>query len=364
MYTPLNLPKKLKVQNNSIFITSSNGMEILDISLPSSPQSLSFYDINSMVWPNQPLGFYLSGNFKIANDYAYLPYYQIITDNSGDNQGELYGYELVNISNLSSPEYLSNISTDEFSGEIRPVVNIKDNIRYFWDGCSLIDGTTEGVNQWSSDSCSGFIGLVSYLNLNDSIAFEWGYDQSLRVMNILNPEAPIEVSELNLTGYAIDSFLKENSIILSLSTNTVQSIDISNPEIPTVSASYNISNTTKSLAMKDKTIYMVERINGNESQGQLSALNLQKITQTSKNLFEVTQNTSHEITFNYTATSIIEAQCLVTSGNCTISLQPNINKASVIWNVGSTQGDHELALFIGNSNYYISHREKVRIISK
>jgi len=180
--------KSIWIESSLAYIASSAGLEIVDISIPSSPKAISHCSEGP------------SRGVVIVDDIAYVA-------------NRIRGLELINVSEPLKPYKISTLQGTEAAWNLHvykdylflgrhqngvDILNISDRnnpqrIGHFNDN----DGG-EALSVWGEDN---------YLYVADNFGLE--------ILNIQNPENPIQIEELGALGCTHDIFVKGTKIFIA-----------------------------------------------------------------------------------------------------------------------------------------------------
>jgi hypothetical protein len=198
--------------NGSYAYVSINvdGLQIVDISDPSNPSLAGSYDT-----PGNANGIYVDGS------YAYVV-------------GHAGGLQIVDISNPSNPSLAGSYGTgDAFN------VFISGSYAYVasgWDGLQIID--------ISNPSSPSFVGsyITSDIARGVHIIGTYAYvrdDSALLVIDISDPSSPSLAGSYASPEYASDIFVEGSYAYLADRDDHLQIVDISDPSSPSLAGSYD-----------------------------------------------------------------------------------------------------------------------------
>jgi len=203
----------VQVQGDYAYVTNNDGLMIIDISNPSTPEKkftlftsvsngLIIADISSPTNPEQ-IGQYSGAAYKIAvsGSYTYVGYF------SG-------GFKIFNISDPTNP-----VLVGEYSDSRCDAVEIKDNFVYYANA-----------------------------------------EVGLRVINVSDPSTPQLVATVSQTGGANDIHITQNVLFLACWGAGIRVIDISTPASPQMLDSYNDNDGGEELGLieKDGLLYVAD----------------------------------------------------------------------------------------------------------
>jgi subtilase family serine protease len=218
-YCPMPAPaffRKLVISGDYAFVVKYQydyvgGMQIFNISNPSSPAPAGYYS-----WPYVPWGVSVSGN------YAYL----------ADN---LSGLIVIDVTNPYSPTF----SGRHYTGQVNSVVASGNYafVAYNGGGIAVVD-----ILDPTNPSLITFRGVNDFAN---DIALAGGYaylakkETGLGIFNISNPNNPIPLGSYNTSGYAISVNVSDQYAFIVGDNVGMQIIDVSNTSNPTLAGTFS-----------------------------------------------------------------------------------------------------------------------------
>ncbi|WP_340820581.1 PKD domain-containing protein [Methanolobus sp. WCC4] len=196
-----------------------NGIEIMDISDPLSPQLVSRYGI--------PCSGRLSASEVVISDnYAYV---------AEDNIGLL----IIDISDISSPTLIGTYETGD-NGDWKKGVDVKGNYAYLADetnGLVIINVTTP-----TSPTIVGTYdtaGSAWDVKVSGNYAYVADGPNGLVIVDITDPTSPSLVGTCDTDDWAWDVVISGDYAYIADEMNGLVIVDISNPESPTFAGGYD-----------------------------------------------------------------------------------------------------------------------------
>jgi hypothetical protein len=199
------------VGNYAYVADGESGLQILNITNPSSPSLTGFYNT-----PDFALGVQVVGN------YAYVA------------DGES-GLQILNITNPSSPSLTGSYNTPDFALGVQVV----GNYAYVADGESGLQ--ILNVTNPSSPSLTGFYntpGSAEGVQVVGNYAYVADGESGLQILNITNPSSPSLTGSYNTPGLAFSVQVVGNYAYVADDESGLQIINITNPSNPTLTENY------------------------------------------------------------------------------------------------------------------------------
>jgi len=185
------------------------GLWIIDVSNPVAPIQVGFYDYSS-------LGFNL-WDIAVVDDFAYVSYQAYLTPPNDSVQG----LRVIDISDRANP-------VD-------------------------VGGTSRPLNDYSGSSNLNF-----FLAVRDSYAYLATQNEGLWVVDISNPDTPVEAGSLELSGWISNLAVTDSIAYLTIRGKGVYAIDITNPAIPIELAPYNMITIANDVAVVERYAYVAD----------------------------------------------------------------------------------------------------------
>ncbi|WP_324171312.1 cadherin domain-containing protein [Sulfurimonas sp.] len=217
----------------------NSGLQIIDVSNPSSPSLLGSYDT-----PDTALSVTLSkdGTVAFVADYG-------------------SGLQIIDVSNPSSPLLLGSYNT---SGHAGGVTLSKDGtVAFVADGYSGLQ--IINVSNPRSPSLLGSYNTPGYaydvtISKDGTIAFVGDSYSGLQIIDVSNPSSPLLLGSYDTPGLAREvSLSKDGTVAFVTDYNSgLQIIDVSNPSSPLLLGSYDTPGAALSVTLsKDGTVAFV-----------------------------------------------------------------------------------------------------------
>jgi hypothetical protein len=173
------------INNNYIFINNGRYLEILDNTDPNNPILISTFLSRGFIY-----------DIKVVDTLVYLG----CTDN---------GLSIINISDLSNPKEIGFLESLGYY----PRIEIQDNKLY------LSNHSNYGVQAIDISNPTNPILLNKYkvnfakkIKVKENFLFVAGGWKGFKIFDISNPEAPVEISHLELNKTSYDFTIKNNRI--------------------------------------------------------------------------------------------------------------------------------------------------------
>ncbi|MGE3062915.1 MAG: T9SS type A sorting domain-containing protein, partial [bacterium] len=209
----------------------SSGLQIIDISNPSSPTLKGSYNT-----PGYALGVYVSGSYAyVADSYD--------------------GLQIIDISNPSSPTLKGSYDTPGYALG----VYVSGSYAYVADdssGLQIID-----ISNPSSPTLAGSYdtpGWAYGVYVSGSYAYVADDYYGLQIIDISNPSSPTLKGSYDTPGYAVGVYVSGSYAYVTDGTSGLQIIDISNPSSPTLAGSYDTPGIARGVYVSGSYAYVAE----------------------------------------------------------------------------------------------------------
>jgi hypothetical protein len=222
----------------------SAGMEIIDISNPVSPQSVSSFPV---------YGF--SEEITMAN-INNIPY-AIVAGGTG-------GISILNISNIAAPvlDTLLNLNGDYINS-----VFVDTASKYLYAGGSSRKIYIMNISNLPSIGTVNSYTTFSYINeilVDRNIAYV-AQDSGLDIINVSNPIAPVGLAQGITYDFAYDVKIAGNYALVSNNTYGVLVINVSNPSRPIEVSVLNTYDIAIACSVNGNLVYVAEDASGVET---------------------------------------------------------------------------------------------------
>jgi len=237
--------REVFVNSNYAYIANtSDGIKIIDVSNPSSPGLVGAYDPYSDAYESV-LGVYISG------DYAYLADWY-------------FGLQIIYISNPGSPFFFGLYDTPGQAIK----VDVKGNYAYVADGYGGLQ--VVNISSPASPIPAGVYSspnhpFVSSVFVRDNCAYIIDSDISnyyFRIIDVSNPSVPQLTGSCSLPGSYGDIFISGDYAYLTSVDKGVQIINISTLSSPFVEGSYQTTGEAGGVCVKDNYAYIADDVDG------------------------------------------------------------------------------------------------------
>lgn len=348
--------------NGHFFVPQSQGVLIYEITPAHEFNLIASYDVNEMIWENQPNGFSVGGALTISNQYMYVPYNQVQLGEPGDNQGELYGYQVVDISNIADPKFVSSVNTTEFNTQMS-FVSANNGTGYLWDSCQFWLATPTSLDDWSpwdANYCPFNFSIPSVRIVNDNV-FTWHSNgTSINLIDLLVGQEPQTISSINMTSGISELQTNDmgNKLFVSLVNDKLVIVDRYERSKMLLSAIYNLDNWHSGFVVdqNEENLIYSSYTPGMSEPYFTHRKKLTWIELVSTKPHSVSTEETHTFEFRLNQPSAAEASCQVTAGSCEVSLNPTDGTLVVRWETGAASGHHELIVLAGSAASVVSKR--------
>jgi hypothetical protein len=190
-----------------------SGLQIIDISNPTTPTLKGNYDTSGYAYGVQVVG-----------NYAYVADYYS-------------GLQIIDISNPTTPTLKGNYDTSDLAFGVQVVGNYA-YVADFNSGLQIID-----ISNPSTPTLKGNYdtsGLAIDVQVVGNYAYVTDYDSGLQIIDISNPTTPTLKGNYD-TYYATGVQVVGNYAYVADDSSGLQIIDISNPSTPTLKGNYDTS---------------------------------------------------------------------------------------------------------------------------
>jgi len=226
--------------DGSTYEASEGGMQILNMADPTHPVETGFYDseqrtVNAIAW---------QGN------YAYL--------NAGD--GGMGKTHFVDIANPPTPHYAGEYVGE--SGSVAYDINVSGDYAY------LVKENLDIINI-ATPSTPTYIGNYEVRNSLHSVAVSGKYaytgDNRLLIIDITNPANPTLTGSLsvgNSSNLIYDIVIADGYAYLAVQDSGLHVVNIADPQNPVEVARYTLPGTLNSVAVAGNTVYVTAETAG------------------------------------------------------------------------------------------------------
>ncbi|QEI41830.1 hypothetical protein BMF77_02431 [Dolichospermum sp. UHCC 0315A] len=261
------------VGNYAYVADRDSGLQIIDISNPTTPTLKGNYDTSGYAWGVQVVGNYA----YVADGYSGLQIIDISNPTTPTLKGNYYtsgwaygvqvvgnyayvangysGLQIIDISNPTTPTLKGNYDTSGSASGVQVV----GNYAYVADGYSglqIIDISNPSTptlkgNYDTSDWAEGVQVVGNYAYVADLYS-------GLQIIDISNPTIPTLKGNYDTSGYAGGLQVVGNYAYVADSISGLQIIDISNPTTPTLKGNYDTSGNTLDVQVVGNYAYVAD----------------------------------------------------------------------------------------------------------
>jgi D-arabinose 1-dehydrogenase-like Zn-dependent alcohol dehydrogenase len=268
----------VQVVGNYAYVADGySGLQIIDISNPTTPTFKGNYDTSNRAWGVQVVGNYA----YVADEYSGLQIIDISNPTTPTFKGNYYtsdralgvqvvgnyayvaddhaGLQIIDISNPTTPTFKGNYDTSNRAVRVQVV----GNYAYVGDGYSglqIIDisnptAPTFKGNYDTSGSAWGVQVVGNYAYVADGLS-------GLQIIDISNPTTPTLKSNYDTSGDAVDVQVVGNYAYVADYGLGLQIIDISNPTTPTLKGNYDTPSDAQGVQVVGNYAYVADRESG------------------------------------------------------------------------------------------------------
>jgi hypothetical protein len=230
----------LQINNNICVISegSFNGLKFYDVTDPSSIKLLGTY--------KQGIG---------------APHNTIMIDNFVFLADTLDGVEVIDISDPTTPRFISSTSTGGYAWDLQIYMN-QLFVVDFNEGLKIFDISDYGnLMEIGSYSGSSFSNL--YITDN-GLAYITAYREGLKIIDISDPTKPFLVGTYDILKAPTEVVVRDNIAYISDWDNGFLSLDVSDPENPVELAHFDDGGICVALHLENNLAYISEWYNGLE----------------------------------------------------------------------------------------------------
>ncbi|MBS3029212.1 MAG: DUF4347 domain-containing protein [Dolichospermum sp. DET50] len=217
------------VGNYAYIADRDSGLQIIDISNPTTPTLKGNYVTSGLAWEVQVVG-----------NYAYVAY-------------DTSGLQIIDISNPTTPTLKGNYNIPSYAYGVQVVGNYAYVADYF-SGLQIIDisnpttPTLKG-NYNTSGAAVGVQVVGNYAYVADG-------ESGLQIIDISNPTTPTIKGNYDTSGFAHGVQVVGNYAYVADYYSGLQIIDISNPTTPTLKGNYDTSSFARSVQVVGNYAYV------------------------------------------------------------------------------------------------------------
>ena len=223
--------------NYAYVAATSTGLQIIDISTPSSPTLTGTYNTSGSAYDVA-----ISGNYAYVADYT-------------------SGLKIIDISTPSAPTLTGSFPTTSARG-----IAISGNYAYVADygsGLKVINISNPSSPSLAATYTSSDSSSYSYdVAISGNYAYVADYYAGLHIINISTPSLPTLTGTYNTSGYAWGVAISGTSAYVADGFAGLQIIDISTPSSPTLTGTYNTSGSAYDVAISGNYAYVADSSSG------------------------------------------------------------------------------------------------------
>ncbi|MBS9384243.1 MAG: DUF4347 domain-containing protein [Dolichospermum sp. BR01] len=223
------------VGNYAYVADRDSGLQIIDISNPTTPTLKGNYDTS---------GYAIS--VQVVGNYAYVAY-------------DTLGLQIIDISNPTTPTLKGNYNTPSYAYGVQVVGNYAYVADYF-SGLQIID-----ISNPTTPNLKGNYDTSSYaigVQVVGNYAYVADGESGLQIIDISNPTTPTIKGNYDTSGFAYSVQVLGNYAYVANYYSGLQIIDISNPTTPTLKGNYNTPSYAISVQVVGNYAYVADGYSG------------------------------------------------------------------------------------------------------
>ncbi|WP_170309577.1 LVIVD repeat-containing protein [Litorilituus lipolyticus] len=374
--------KKLQVSNNKAYVIYDNGLNIIDTSNELEPTQLSnlefgrqsadiklhnntaliannygvnFIDVTDSAMPILTNTLYVGLNKTLSiatsNNYAYV---------GGDSDKD--HLKIIELSDVAAPSLLKSFDLGLGDNRVTSLVIEKNNLfAVSKNKVSIVDiSSPELPRLLNSINISNAVTLA----IENEIAFVTDYKDYLTSIDFSDPVNPIILGEIDIGKFYVqngdDITISDNIAYVANGDNGVTLFDISNPRDMALVGEFFTTHAS-SITHDDNFVYVAAGTwdQPNSKRSGYVSLNRNLLIDIEQNYNKVPA--ASIIQYEIIGKNMLPLQytCMVTVGDCTINKVDD--KMVISWETPNVAGDHEIAIFAGNSSLYSAYKDKITI---
>lgn len=223
------------VSGQTMFITDrSDGLEILDISNPRTPASLSTLQ----------LGQFNYGKVRVADDVAYVV--AGISD-------EIF---TIDVSNLSAPEAIGDFDP---SPRVNNFTLSNGKAYVAGGGLAVLDIT----NPAAISRLGGRVSPRSHdVQILDNVAYVANSVNGLLILDVSDPTNPTDIASFDTDGDSVGIAVANGYAYVADKTRGLKIFDVSNPQSPFLAESLLTPGDANAVVFEDGIVYVVDSVRG------------------------------------------------------------------------------------------------------
>jgi hypothetical protein len=314
----------MRVEDNTLFLTSDNGLNIINIEDAANPSLLSRFASNDRM-------FSIDVNDKLA----------VVSDG--------FSLKSLNIENLENPTLIDEVYFTPVAASGITLHNNTALVTNAYSDLSALD-TTKPFEQQQLHEFDG--GSSESLAIYENYAYSGGV-----VFEITDTNDLVKLKEIEGFGSKVKIF--ENMLYTVDQDIGVSKYSLSNPIEPKLVSSYQLSGRVGDIAFNNNQVYNLEYSNnGWDLQDYYSVFDYDKSLKVSSNYTHLNSNERYSYSAVWQLDTKVKLGCYVSGGECEIVLDSN-NSAEVFWITPETAGDYIITIVIGNTSFFDSYEDRV-----
>jgi hypothetical protein len=222
------------VGNYAYVADGGSGLQIIDISNPTTPTLKGNYDTSGSA-----VGVQVVGNYAYVADYY-------------------SGLQIIDISNPTTPTLKGNYDTSGYAWGVQVVGNYA-YVAAGGSGLQIID-----ISNPTTPTLKGNYGTyyAQGVQVVGNYAYVADYTSGLQIIDISNPTTPILKGNYDTSGYAEGVQVVGNYAYVTDRDSGLQIIDISNPTTPTLKGNYDTSGSAYGVQVVGDYAYVADGDSG------------------------------------------------------------------------------------------------------
>ena len=207
------------------------GLNIVNISDPAHTVVVGTYSSNNCAWGRLY-------SWSVFNEYAY-------------GAGRECGIEIIDISNITDPQFANNIGKSNIRYEHTEVQNNFLYAARHQAGIEIFSLTNPrspfSVGEINTKNAWAVLPFGDFLFVADG-------GDGIKIIDISTPSSLSVIASLNTSGSAKDLAISGNHLFVAVGANGVDMIDISNPENPLLISNYNTTGYASRVSANDSLV--------------------------------------------------------------------------------------------------------------
>jgi len=314
----------MRVEDNTLFLTSDNGLNIVNIQDAANPSLLSSFASNDRM-------FSIDVNDKLA----------VVSDG--------FFLKSLNIENLENPTLIDEVYFTPVAATGITLHNNTALVTNAYSDLSALD-TTKPFEQQQLHEFDG--GSSESLAIYENYAYSGGV-----VFEITDTNDLVKLKEIEGFGSKVKIF--DNMLYTVDQDIGVSKYSLSNPIEPKLVSSYQLNGRVGDIAFNNNQVYNLEYSNnGWDLQDYYSVFDFDKSLKVSSNYTHLSSNERYSYSAVWQLDTKVKLGCYVSGGECEIVLDSN-NNAEVFWVTPEIAGDYLITIVIGNTSFFDSYEDRV-----